>query len=299
MLELVLRLALGGILAAGGAAKLASPASSRAALSSFGVVDPRAQAGLWVALIAAELALAAGVIAGAESAALAAAALMALFAATMVGAIMRGRAGAPCACFGVRSTVGWRAVARNLALAGAFASLPLLPRAELNTEQWLGLGLVVALLLCLGLAIGLVALAREVGMLRLRLGPDGALEIESEGPPVGTRVAMPDGLSPGPDGELALAVFSSPGCRVCEAMKPAIAALARDPSVDVAEFAEHADAAIWKRLGVPGSPYAIALERDGTVLAKGAFSNLAQLESVLATAARRRGERSSIEALGA
>ena len=45
----------------------------------------------------------------------------------MVGAILRGRAGAPCACFGARSTVGWAAVARNAMLAVAFAALPLLP----------------------------------------------------------------------------------------------------------------------------------------------------------------------------
>ena len=44
-------------------------------------------------------------------------------------------------------------------------------------------------------------------------------------------------------------------------------------------------------LAIPGAPYAIALERDGTVGAKGTFNNLAQLESILATAERRRRER--------
>ena len=53
-----------------------------------------------------------------------------MFAAALVGAILRGRAGAPCACFGSRSTVGWTSVLRNLALAAGFAALPLLPRAE-------------------------------------------------------------------------------------------------------------------------------------------------------------------------
>jgi len=52
-------------------------------------------------------------------------------------------------------------------------------------------------------------------------------------------------------------------------------------------FDEHEDAAVWATLGVPGSPYAVALDLGGVVLAKGAFNNLAQLESVLATAARR------------
>ena len=40
---------------------------------------------------------------------------------------------------------------------------------------------------------------------------------------------------------------------------------------------------------VPGSPFAVAIGGDGTVLAKGTFNTGAQLESVLATAERRRG----------
>ena len=63
-------------------------------------------------------------------------------------------------------------------------------------------------------------------------------------------------------------------------------------------FDEHADAGVWRALDVPGSPYAIALDLHGVVLAKGAFNNLAQLESVVATARRRRDDRASIEALG-
>jgi hypothetical protein len=51
---------------------------------------------------------------------------------------------------------------------------------------------------------------------------------------------------------------------------------------------ESADPVAWEELRVPGSPYAVALDLDGTVLAKGTFNNLAQLESVVATAERRR-----------
>ena len=42
----------------------------------------------------------------------------------------------------------------------------------------------------------------------------------------------------------------------------------------------------------------MALDLDGTVLAKGTFNNLAQLESVLATAERRRAERELAGAVG-
>ena len=51
-------------------------------------------------------------------------------------------------------------------------------------------------------------------------------------------------------------------------------------------FDEVADRDVWSELAIPGSPFAIALDGDGTVLAKGTFNNLAQLESVLATAER-------------
>ena len=138
------RLILGGVLAGASLAKLASPASSRAALATFGITGGRPQAVAFPLLIVTELALAAGVIAGWETATLVAAALMALFAATMIGSILRGHAGAPCACFGARSTVGWPGVARNLLLAAAFAALPLLPEPELATDDWLALGLGVA-----------------------------------------------------------------------------------------------------------------------------------------------------------
>jgi hypothetical protein len=40
------------------------------------------------------------------------------------------------------------------------------------------------------------------------------------------------------------------------------------------------------------------MDLEGTVLAKGTFNNLAQLESIVATAERRRGERLRVEAMG-
>jgi hypothetical protein len=290
VLALVARLILGGVLAAASLAKLTAPGSSRAALSSFGISRPRAQWIVWVTLIAAELALAAGVIAGLDAAALGAAALMLLFAAAMTRAILRGRAGAPCACFGARSTVGWRGVIRNLALAAGFAAVPLLPESSLSTDEWLGLGLGVALLACLGLAVAVLALAREVGMLRLRLGPSAALEIPGEGPPLLSRIAELDRFGVGEPAELGIGVFLSESCPVCATLTPALRTLEGDPAIAVASFDERAEADVWASLSIPGSPYAVAIDRDGTVLAKGTFNNLAQLESVIATAERRRAE---------
>lgn len=286
MIELVIRLLLAGALGGAALAKLASPASSQAALSTFGIGEGALRRVAWGSLVAIELGLAIGVGAGSTEAAYAAAALMAMFALLMVSALLQGRSGAPCACFGARSRVTPWAVLRNLGLAAGFAVLPSLPQASLSTDEWLGLGLGVALLALAGLGIAVLSLAREVGMLRLQLGTQGALEIAGEGPDMGVvapELASAQGL-PG------LAVFSSPGCHLCQTLEPAIQSLRSEPGLDVRVFDEVAQAGAWRSLEVPGSPFAIAHDADGTVLAKGTFNNLAQLESVLATAERRRGE---------
>jgi Methylamine utilisation protein MauE len=290
MIEIVFRVVLAGVLAAAALSKLASPSASRAAMASFGFAEGPFRDFSWAALIAVELALAAGVVLGSDAAAYAAAALMLLLAAVMVGALARGRAGAPCACFGARSRVSGLGAARNVGLAAAFAAVPRVSSLGLSTDQWLGIGLAVALLACAGLAVAVLALAREVGMLRLRLGSTGALELAGEGPDLGTPAAqLLERIALGRAG-LGLAVFTSEGCAICRSLEPAIESLAGEPAVAVAVFDEAAEAELWRTLGIPGSPYAVALDRQGTVLAKGTFNNLAQLESVIATAERRGAE---------
>src|SRR6476619_7070290 len=188
MVGVAVRLALAGVIGGAALLKLASPRSSAAALGAFGIDGVAMRWVAWGGLVAAELMLAAGVAAGSDSAALLAATMLALFGLALIAAIQRGRAGAPCACFGARSTISWRAVGRNFALAAAFAVVPVLPTSTLTTDQWLGLGLGVALLACAGLLVAVLALAREFGLLRLRMGPESALEIPEEGPPLGDRI---------------------------------------------------------------------------------------------------------------
>lgn len=67
-----------------------------------------------------------------------------MFAALMGSALMRGRAGAPCACFGARSTVSGLSVLRNLALAAGFAVAPSLSSGDASADGWLALGLGLA-----------------------------------------------------------------------------------------------------------------------------------------------------------
>lgn len=299
-MELIARLLLAAVLAAGALAKISRPRPSSEAMETFGFSTPTSRWTAWAIAVVVESALAIGVAIGSDRAAYLAAGLMALFALTLGSALLRGRAGAPCACFGGGSKVSAPAIARNAALAVAFAALPSLPTSfgALSTDAWLTVGLSVALAAVAALAVVVVALAREVGMLRLRLGPAGALEIAHEGPEIGGRIGLVERFRLERSNELALAVFSSEGCHVCRALEPAVQSLRREPSLAVEVFEERRDSDVWEAVAVPGAPYAIALERDGTVGAKGTFNNLSQLESILATAERRRGERVRAEVLG-
>jgi hypothetical protein len=139
------------------------------------------------------------------------------------------------------------------------------------------------------LTVVVLALAREVGVLRMSVDPRGALEIAHEGPELGGHTELIEAFgSDLAERGLGLAVFTSEGCSMCKALSPAITSLARDPHVALRRFDEVEDAGAWALADVPGSPYAVAIGTDGTVLAKGTFNSAAQLESVLATAERRR-----------
>jgi Methylamine utilisation protein MauE len=279
----LLRLALASVLLATAVAKARSGRSGRDALRSYGLNDARVRAAVWAGAIAAEVALAVAVLVDVD-AALAAAALMAVFALAQVAAIARGRAGAPCGCFGGRARIGWPSVGRTSLLAVATVTLPFLPDAEPSTDAWLGIGLGAALVGVAALAVAVFALARELGELRLAVAPQAALSLDHEGPELGGRVALIERFER--RAPLALAVFISPGCALCSALKPSLELLANDPEVELRLFDEEADAGAWEALAVPGSPYGVVLAPDGEVLAKGTFNSLFQLESLLAHAAR-------------
>lgn len=278
------------VLVLAAAAKLARPRDSRDALASYGLAAGAQRGVAWSVLVGAELALGVGIAAGSAAASYAAAGLMLAFAAALVGQILRGHAGLPCGCFTARSRIGWTAVVRNVALAGLYAALPSLAEPDLAATGWLAVGLAVALAAVAALAVAVLALAREVGGLRLAVAPQSALELAHEGPEIGSRVELDGWLPQRADARLGLAVFTSESCPVCRALEPSIGYLARDPIVTLGVFDEQRDGDVWSMLDVPGSPYAVALGRDGTVLAKGTFNSLAQLESVVATAMRRRQE---------
>ena len=280
----LLRLSLAALLLAAAVAKLRAGGRARDALRSYGVEARLARAGLWAGTIVAEAALAVAVAADVPGAALGAAGLLGLFAVAVVAAVARGRAGSPCGCFGGRSRIGWPAAARTTLLAAAFAALPFLPDAQPSTDAWLGIGLAVSLAAVAGLTVAVLALARELGELRLAIAPQAALSLEHEGPELGSRLELIERFER--DAPLAVAVFTSPGCALCRALEPSLRLVASDPEVEIELFDEEADTGIWRSLAVPGSPYAVVLSADGDVLSKGTFNSLFQLESLLAAATR-------------
>jgi hypothetical protein len=289
MVSVVACLLLGLVLVAAAGLKLAGGAAARAALATYGL-GGRAAWAVWGALIALEAGLAVPVGAGLGWACRAAAVLMCGAAAVQLAALLSGRAGAPCGCFGARGRIGNASVGRAVALAAALALVPLLPRSAPSTDGWLAIGLAAAVTGLVALGVVVLALAREIGMLRLAVPQAGALEVAHEGPEIGARSALAAAFAPAlRPGRLALAVFTSEGCGMCRALAPAIARFGEHPSVVLRTFDEVADADAWAAADVPGSPFAVALDADGTVLAKGTFNSGAQLESVLAAAERRRG----------
>jgi hypothetical protein len=290
MVATIAEVVLGLVLLGSAGAKLAAPVRTRAALATFGLTTARSRTSAWTGALVAEAALGIGVALGLDAAAWAAAALMLGFAGLLATALRNGRAGQPCGCLGARSRVTPLALVRTLALAAAFALLPLVPGTDPSTDAWLAIGLGLALAAILALAVLVFALAREVGELRLALPPQLALEIDGEGPERGTRAAVIERFVPQPSARFALAVFSSDGCPMCQALGPAVTALQRDPLLAVELFDEREDADVWRALAIPGSPYALVLALDGIVLSQGTFNSARQLEALVATGEARERE---------
>jgi methylamine dehydrogenase accessory protein MauD len=177
-------------------------------------------------------------------------------------------------------------------------------------EGWWAASYVLLWLLVIALCAVVVALARQIGTLHLRLGPRGALEMDTEGPPLGE--LPPPALATEPNGdEVDLAapgqrrvvLFVSPGCGTCAQVLPGLDAVAsagghaayavseldfdetrisfggRDARERVLSGPEVARA--W---GIPGTPFAVVLDENAVVRAKGTPNNLEQLEGLVDSA---------------
>lgn len=159
---------------------------------------------------------------------------------------------------------------------------------------WWTAAFVAQWVLLLVLCVVVVALARQVGTLHLRLGPRGALEIDTEGPTLGEPVPPVDArgadgapLVVGGPGARRLVLFSSPTCTVCREVAPALPAAAG--AADFVPQVVH-DADAERAFDVPGTPFLVVLDELGIVRAKGTVNNLEQVEGLVDTADRRMRE---------
>ena len=180
-------------------------------------------------------------------------------------------------------------------------------------EGWWAASYVVLWLLVIVLSVVVVALARQIGTLHLRLGPRGALELDDEGPPLGEPAEAFDradidgrAVAIGGPGDAQVLMFVSPGCMLCEQVLPSLSAIAGTHELTpyVLTDVDETESALTfgpKRLsvpvvaardiatayGVPGTPYVVVLDRHGVVRAKGTVNNLEQLEGLVDTGRRR------------
>lgn len=203
------------------------------------------------------------------------------FAAWMITARLRGVRRMACGCFGGRREHPvWLLAVRAglLAVGGLVVATEVLDAVTLSTQSVLVVAVVALTAVVGGLAVMLLALYREVGVLQRRLGPRGPLEVDHEGPPVGTPAPHLVGLR-GQGSELV--VFASPGCRLCRELEPAIRAVERAGQrvVRVREDLQPDDCA---RYGVPGTPFLVHVV-NGRVASKGLVNTLEQVEILLET----------------
>ena len=232
MIEIVVRVALALLLGGAAVAKLLSPRTSEAALATFGFAAGALRRGAWVALIVTELALAAGVALGSNAAAFGAAALMAMFAALMGHALMRGRAGAPCACFGARSTIGPLSVVAQPRARRRLRRRPVPPGRPTRAptpgsrsgSRWRSPPAPAWRSLC-------SPWRARSGCCACSSGPRARSRSRARAPPSG-RASPPWPAAWRFEGhaELGLAVFTSESCHLCQTLAPAIENVALRPA---------------------------------------------------------------------
>ena len=162
----------------------------------------------------------------------------------------------------------------------------------------------------LGLGLALLALARQVGVLHVRLAPAGAL-LTGKGPVVGEPapaldVTTIDGapLSIGKalaKGRMQLLLFVSPTCPLCKELIPIARNFARTEKLDIVFVGDDAleeQRAMIARMDMAGLPFvngplvgrtfhvdrlphAVLIGDTGTVLSKGLVNSREHLESLV------------------
>jgi methylamine dehydrogenase accessory protein MauD len=169
---------------------------------------------------------------------------------------------------------------------------------------------ILSWIVILGLGLALLALARQVGVLHVRLAPAGAL-LTGKGPVVGEPAPVLDAvtLDGAPltigkalaKGRMQLLLFVSPHCPLCKELIPIAKNFAKTEKMDIV-FVGDDDAteqrAMIARLDMGGVPFvnssivgrtfhvdrlphAVLVGTEGTVLSKGLVNSREHLESLI------------------
>ena len=139
---------------------------------------------------------------------------------------------------------------------------------------FLALWLVVAVL-----AVAVVALLRQIGVLHQRLAPMG-VHFASEGPVL-------DAPAPGVGidwsvSTLTVLLFTSPTCVLCRELKPSLDAFRRQyRELRVQTVDLETEAAVFDAMAVRSTPYVVAVDRDGVVRGRGVANSLEQIEELV------------------
>jgi len=162
----------------------------------------------------------------------------------------------------------------------------------------------------LGLGLAVLALARQVGVLHVRLAPAGAL-LSSKGPVVGEAAPVLDAVTldgapiaigkPLPAGRNQLLLFVSPSCPLCKDLIPIAKNFAKTEKLDIVFVGDDEageQRAMIARLDMRGLPFvnssivgrtfhvdrlphAVLIGEDGTLLSKGLVNSREHLESLV------------------
>ena len=280
-LSTIARIVVGLLLLSAAAAKLRRREDVPDWLAAYGVPARWARETAWAVTVA-EAVVGVLVLFGIALplSAYAAVALGVVFVAALAQAWLRGVERLRCGCFGASEGRTTHLLAR----AGGFTALALVAAFGGGIEISASSDTVVAAVLVLLsgavvlLALLVLALYRQVGVLTLRIGPRVPFELAEEGPQLGQAAPALDGLR-GRRSEVVF--FFSSTCSLCRQLSAGVSALARRGlAVRVVEEELEEDA--FARWNVPGTPFVVHLV-DGVVAAKGTVNTLEELETLLDT----------------
>lgn len=130
------------------------------------------------------------------------------------------------------------------------------------------------------LAIAVVALLRQIGVLHARVSPMGT-HFAGEGPDLLSR-APAVGVDYSTS-VLTVFAFTSPTCTVCHELRPSLAAFRRqyrELQLQIVDMSDHTQS-VFDAFSVRSTPYVVVVDREGTVRGRGVANTMEQIEELV------------------